>query len=284
MRPNTAKQKLKAGLPILGASVSAASPLVAETLGHLGYDWLLLDLQHGENNLGNIGSLLTAVSATPTIPWVRVVSNDGPLIQRVLDLGAYGVVVPLVNNAREAEAAVRAMRYPPKGDRSWGPIRGALYGGSDYFSGAENELMLVVMIETAEGIKNADEILAVDGVDGCLIGTNDFSLSFGLSPRPVPDTTPMDPRVEEAATQVLEAAQRHGKGRPLHHRCRHGERAHPPGLPDHLDARGRWRDAGRLRREPGSRARRRRHDPEQQVRLRWPAAETPAREMRAGSR
>lgn len=212
MRPNTAMRKLQAGLPILGASVSAASPLVAETMGHMGYDWILLDLQHGENNLGNIGALLTAVSATPSIPWVRVVSNDGPLIQRVLDLGAYGVVVPLINNAREAEAAVRAMRYPPKGDRSWGPIRGALYGGPDYFAEAERELMLVVMIETAEGIKNADEILAVDGVDGCLIGTNDFSLSFGLSPRPVPDASPMDPRVEEAAQQVLEAAKRHGKG------------------------------------------------------------------------
>jgi len=211
MRPNTAKRKLEAGLPILGASVSAASPLVAETMGHLGYDWVLLDLQHGENNLGNVASLLTAVSATPTIPWVRAVSNDGPLIQRLCDLGAYGIVVPLINNAREAEAAVRAIRYPPKGDRSWGPIRGALYGGPDYYDQAERELMLVVMIETAEGIANADEIFAVDGVDGCLIGTNDFSLALGSRPRPVPETTPMDPHVEEAAARVAEAARRHGK-------------------------------------------------------------------------
>jgi 4-hydroxy-2-oxoheptanedioate aldolase len=211
MRPNTARQRLEAGRPILGATVTCASPLVAETMGHLGYDWVLLDLQHGENNLGNLASLLTAVSATPTVPWVRVVSNDGPLIQRVLDLGAYGVVVPLVNNAREAEAAVRAMRYPPKGDRSWGPIRGTLYGGPDYHANAEHELQLVVMIETADGIANADEIFAVDGVDGCLIGTNDFSLSLGLPPRPVPDATPMDPRVEEAAQRVLEAARKRGK-------------------------------------------------------------------------
>jgi 4-hydroxy-2-oxoheptanedioate aldolase len=211
MRPNEARRKLEAGRPILGATVSCASPLVAETMGHLGYDWVLLDLQHGENNLGNLTSLLTAVSATPTVPWVRVVSNDGPLIQRVLDLGAYGVVVPLVNTAEEAEAAVRAMRYPPRGDRSWGPIRGALYGGADYHAGAERELQLVVMIETAQGIRNAAEIFAVDGVDGCLIGTNDFSLSFSLAPRPVPDATPMDPRVEEAVQNVLEAAQRHGK-------------------------------------------------------------------------
>ena len=211
MRPNEAKRRLEAGRPILGATVSCASPLVAEVMGHLGYDWVLLDLQHGENNLGNIAALLTAVSATPTTPWVRVVSNDGPLIQRVLDLGAYGVVVPLVNNATEARAAVRAMRYPPAGDRSWGPIRGALYGGPDYHAGAERELQLVVMIETNEGIKNASEIFAVDGVDGCLIGTNDFSLSFGLPPRPVPDTSPMDPRVEEAVQQVLEAARANGK-------------------------------------------------------------------------
>jgi 4-hydroxy-2-oxoheptanedioate aldolase len=120
MRPNEAKRRLQSGQPILGATVSCASPLVAEVMGHLGYDWVLLDLQHGENNLGNIAALLTAVSATPTTPWVRVVSNDGPLIQRVLDLGAYGVVVPLVNSATEARAAVRAMRYPPAGDRSWG--------------------------------------------------------------------------------------------------------------------------------------------------------------------
>ena len=211
MRPNEAKRALAAGRPILGATVSSASPLVAETMGHLGYDWVIVDLQHGENNLGNLSAMLTAVSATPTVPWVRVVSNDGPLIQRALDLGAYGVVVPLVNNAREAEAAVRAMRYPPRGDRSWGPIRGALYGGADYFAEAERELMLVVMIETSEGIKNADEIFAVDGVDGCLVGTNDFSLSFGLSPRPVPDAAPMDPRVEEALQGVLDAATRHGK-------------------------------------------------------------------------
>ncbi|MCC6178153.1 MAG: 2,4-dihydroxyhept-2-ene-1,7-dioic acid aldolase [Chloroflexi bacterium] len=211
MRPNPAKQRLQAGLPTLGATVTCASPLVAETMGHLGYDWVLIDLQHGENNLGNLAAMLTAVSATPTVPWVRVVSDDGPLIQRVLDLGAYGVVVPLVNNAREAEAAVRAMRYPPRGERSWGPIRGSLYGGADYHAAAERELQLIVMIETAEGIRNADEIFAVDGVDGCLIGTNDFTMSFGLPPRPVPDTTSMDPRVEEAVRQVLAAARRHGK-------------------------------------------------------------------------
>jgi 4-hydroxy-2-oxoheptanedioate aldolase len=211
MRSNPVRRLLEAGQPALGASISSNSPLVAETVGHLGFDWAMVDLQHGENNLGNLAQMLTALSATPTTPWVRVVSNDGPLIQRALDLGAFGIVVPLIGNAREAEAAVRATRYPPRGDRSWGPIRGALYGGSGYYPDIENELTVVVMIETYDGIQNADEIFAVDGISGCLIGTNDFSLSMGLPPRPVPDNSPMDPRVEDAAQRVLEACKRHGK-------------------------------------------------------------------------
>ncbi|MFN8526659.1 MAG: aldolase/citrate lyase family protein [Chloroflexota bacterium] len=211
MRENPVRRLLEAGKPALGASISSASPLAAETMGHLGFDWVMIDLQHGENNLGNLSQMLTAVSATPAVPWVRVVSNDGPMIQRALDLGAFGIVVPLINNAAEAAAAVRATRYPPEGDRSWGPIRGALYGGAGYYPEFENQVTVVAMIETADGIKNADEIFAVDGISGCLIGTNDFSLSLGLPPRPVPDNTPMDRRVEEAAQWVLEACRKHGK-------------------------------------------------------------------------
>ncbi len=211
MRPNTTRRTLEAGGVALGINIASASPLVAETLGHLGYDWVMIDLQHGENNLGNLAGMLTAVSATPATPWVRVVANDAGLIQRALDLGAYGVVVPLVNTPEDAARAVRAAHYPPRGDRSWGPIRGSLYGGPDYFAGAERELQLVVMIETREGIAHADAIMAVDGVDGCLVGTNDFSLALGRPPRPVPDTAPMDAEVEDAVRRVREAAERHGK-------------------------------------------------------------------------
>lgn len=211
MRPNSARRALESGGVALGINVSCASPLAAETLGHLGYDWVMVDLQHGENNLGNLAPMLTAISATPATPWVRVLPGDGPLIQRAFDLGAYGVVTPLVDTAADAAFAVRQMRYPPGGERSWGPIRGALYGGADYYAAATRELQLVVMIETEQAIANVDAIMAVDGVAGCLIGTNDFNLGLGRPPRPTPDTALMDPDVEAAVERVLLACQRHGK-------------------------------------------------------------------------
>ncbi len=132
MRPNGTKQRLATGQPAFGLFVSSASGLTAELVGDLGFDWVLVDLQHGENNLGNLSPMLQAVSTTAATPFVRVASNDPTVIQRALDLGAYGIVVPLVNTPAEAEAAVRAAKYPPRGERSWGPIRGALYGGPDY--------------------------------------------------------------------------------------------------------------------------------------------------------
>lgn len=126
MRPNAAKRLMQAGRPAIGLFIASASPLVAEIAGNLGFDWVLIDLQHGENNLGNLSPMLTAVSATPATPFVRVPTNDSMLIQRALDLGAYGIVVPMVSSVLEAEAAVQAVRYAPRGVRSWGPIRGAL--------------------------------------------------------------------------------------------------------------------------------------------------------------
>src|SRR4051812_44870212 len=113
MRPNMTKRKLLAGEPAIGIFASSASPLVAEALGRQGFDWVLVDLQHGENNLGNLSTMLQAVSATPATPFVRVPINDFMQIGRALDLGAYGIVVPLVNSPEEAEAAVRAAKYPP---------------------------------------------------------------------------------------------------------------------------------------------------------------------------
>ena len=126
--------------------------------------------------------MLQALSSTPATPVVRVPANVPMYIQRVLDLGAYGVIVPLVNTRAEAEAVVASVRYAPKGARSWGPVRGAIYGGADYFSKSSEELLTLVMIESAEGLDNAREILAVDGVDGCFVGPADLNISLGYSP------------------------------------------------------------------------------------------------------
>lgn len=186
MRPNLSKRKARAGTPALGTMCNAASPLIAEWLGHCGYDFVVVDLQHGENNLDSVQVMLQALSTTATTPIVRVPANVPMYIQRVLDLGAYGVIVPLVNTRADAQAVVASVRYAPRGTRSWGPVRGTLYGGADYFSGSSEELLTLVMIESAEGLANAQAILAVDGVDGCFVGPADLNVSLGHSPDAVP--------------------------------------------------------------------------------------------------
>lgn len=210
MRPNATKQRLATGQPAFGLFVSSASGLTAELVGGLGFDWVLVDLQHGENNLGNLSPMLQAASTTAATPFVRVASNDPTIIQRALDLGAYGIVVPLVNTPAEAEAAVRAAKYPPRGERSWGPIRGALYGGADYFAHADAETLLIAMLETREAIAAARDILATPGLDGCLIGMNDLGLSYGGTPESTSGEV-LPQALEEALETVLAACRATGK-------------------------------------------------------------------------
>ena len=209
MRPNTVRQRAASGQPAIGLFVSSASPLAAETVGHLGFDWVLVDLQHGENNLGNLSQMLQAVSATPAMPFVRVPANDPLLIGRALDLGAYGIVVPLVNSPAEAAAAVRAAKYPPRGERSWGPIRGSLYGGPDYFERADEETMVIAMLETARAVEQAEAIVGTPGIDGCLIGMNDLAISYGMAPEGASGET-LPEALEEAVATVLAACQATG--------------------------------------------------------------------------
>ena len=129
MRPNTVRELWRQGRPAIGSLLTLNSPLMGEVMGHVGFDWLGADLQHSETNLANVQAMFQAVSSTAAIPFVRVAGNDSILIQRVLDLGAYGIIVPMVETVEGAQAAVHAAKYAPMGARSWGPIRGALYGG-----------------------------------------------------------------------------------------------------------------------------------------------------------
>lgn len=207
MRANAAKQKARRGEVALGTLCTTASPLMAETLGHAGYDFLVVDLQHGENNLGNVQEMLQAISATPAIPMVRVPANVPLYIQRALDLGAYGIVVPLVDDAADAEAVVASVRYAPAGQRSWGPVRGSLYGGSDYFHASADQIFTLAMIETAAGLRNVRAILEVQGIDGCFIGPNDLSISLGHAP----EAAALAAYVEDAIAAILDAARATGK-------------------------------------------------------------------------
>lgn len=197
-----------AGKTALGTMCNAASPLIGEWLGHSGYDFIVVDLQHGENNLDTVQMMLQALSSTPATPVVRVPANIPTYIQRVLDLGAYGIIVPLVNTREEAEAVVSSVRYAPRGTRSWGPVRGAIYGGSDYFANASDTLLTLVMLESAQALANAQAILAVDGIDGCFVGPADLNISLGHSPDALPS---IHQETEDAIQVIVDTARKANK-------------------------------------------------------------------------
>ncbi len=207
MRPNATKRRLAQGQHVIGTFCLAGSPLIAEMLGYAGFDFVTVDLQHGETTPDRLQGMLQALSATPATPLVRVAANTPVDIQRALDMGAAGVIVPTVNTRAEAEAVVASVRYAPAGVRSWGPLRGLLYGGKDYFAAAHEELLTVVMIETAEGCRNARDILGVPGVDACFIGPNDLSITLGTPP----GVSELPPAVEDAIGAILDAARATGK-------------------------------------------------------------------------
>jgi 4-hydroxy-2-oxoheptanedioate aldolase len=207
MRPNTALQKLRAGKPAIGGWLSIPSSASAEAMAHQGFDWLVVDTQHGAIDFSAALPMLQAISTTDTMPFVRVPWNEPSIIMKYLDAGAYGIVVPMIETKADAEAAVWAMRYPPQGMRSSGPFRATLYAGSDYQDHANEELLLAVMIETPKALENLEEIAAVPGVDALYIGPSDLSQALGLGPRYNAD----NPKHAETVTRIREACERHGK-------------------------------------------------------------------------
>jgi len=183
MRANKIKKMWADGKPVTLGWLSVSHSFTAEIMARQGFDALCVDLQHGTNEMSDVLPMLQAISQTDTVPLVRVAWNDPAAIMRALDLGAYGIIVPLVNNAEEAAAAVAACRYPPVGMRSSGPVRAAHYGGAGYQAAANDEIVVMVMIETKEGIENLDAICNTPGVDAVYIGPADLSYALGLEPR-----------------------------------------------------------------------------------------------------
>src|ERR687891_150486 len=163
--------------------LSVSHGFTAEVMARQGFDALVVDMQHGLTDMANLWPMLQAISQTDTVPVVRVAWNEPAAIMKALDLGAYGIIVPLVNNAAEAAQAVAACRYPPVGMRSNGPVRAVHYGGADYVANANNEIVVMAMIETKEGIANLDAICATPGLDAVYIGPADLSFALGLPPR-----------------------------------------------------------------------------------------------------
>jgi hypothetical protein len=153
MRPNTVKRLLRDGKPAIGTWLGLGSPLAAEWLAHQGFDWLNVEQEHGAIDATLTLSLLQAISTTDVIPLIRIPWKDAAHCKRALDAGAYGLFIPSVNTREEAELVVGAMKYPPSGYRGLGGTRRVLYGGSDYVSHANDEILVIPMIETADGVR-----------------------------------------------------------------------------------------------------------------------------------
>jgi len=212
MRTNTALKAWREGKQTIGAWLTIDSAFNAEAMAHVGFDWLCIDMQHGVLDYGNAVSMMQAISTTSVVPFVRVPWNDPATIMKVLDAGASGVVVPLVNNGEEAARAVSACRYPPHGIRSSGPVRARLVNGRDYVEAANPEVACIVMIETAEAIEKLDEILGTPGVDACYIGPADLAFALGL---PGKGDNP-HPKHLETVIAIIEACKRHGVAPGIH--------------------------------------------------------------------
>ncbi|QBY51270.1 HpcH/HpaI aldolase family protein [Cupriavidus oxalaticus] len=207
MRENRIRKMWAAGQAVVNGWLSIPSAFAAETMAHQGWDSLTIDLQHGALDYADALALLTAISTTDTVPVVRVPWNEPGILMKVLDAGANGVICPMVNTRADAERLVAATRYPPLGARSFGPIRGLLYGGADYAQHANDTVVVLAMIETRQGLENLDEILSVDGLDGVYIGPSDLSLALGC--RPTFDD--VDPPVAQAIEHVVARARAHGR-------------------------------------------------------------------------
>ena len=182
MRKNKLKELFKAGKPIINSWLAIPSSFSAEVMANQGWDSITIDMQHGLIDYPNAVNMLQAISTTDATPLARVNWNEPGQIMKILDAGSYGVICPMVSNREEAEKFVQACQYPPKGYRSFGPVRANIYGGSDYAKHADNEILKLAMIETKEALEKLDEILDTPNLDGIYIGPADLSLAVGEEP------------------------------------------------------------------------------------------------------
>ncbi|MEZ4870240.1 MAG: aldolase/citrate lyase family protein [Caldilineaceae bacterium] len=206
MRENNVRTIAQAGGAVVNGWLGIPSSFAAEVMAHAGFDSLTIDMQHGAMHYDVALPMLQAISTTGVTPLTRVPWNEPGIIGKVLDAGSYGIICPMINNREETERLVRACKYPPVGSRSNGPTRARYYGGADYATAANDTVLAMAMVETAEAMKNLDDILSTPGLDGIYVGPADLSISLKNS-------MPPDPMGEQAMTaikQVAEACKRHG--------------------------------------------------------------------------
>ncbi|RJQ65659.1 MAG: 2,4-dihydroxyhept-2-ene-1,7-dioic acid aldolase [Desulfobacteraceae bacterium] len=203
---NRIKHMLKDGKKTAGCWLGMGSPISAEIMARAGFDWVIIDMEHGPGDNMTLISQFQALNGSNTLPIVRVPWNDFVMIKRVLDAGAYGILVPYINTKEEAEAAVRACKYPPEGIRGIaGSTRAAWFNRNamNYFSRANDEILIIVQIETRTAVENLDGILSVPGVDGIFVGPMDLATSLGHIYNPgVPEVQSVILSIEEKVNQT----------------------------------------------------------------------------------
>jgi len=207
MRENKLRRIWADGGAAINGWLSVPNGFSAETMAHQGWDSLTVDMQHGVVDYQRAVEMFTAISTTPTVPVARVPWLDPGDLMKALDGGAYGVICPMVNSAADAEKLVAWTRYPPRGTRSFGPVRGLLYGGPDYPEHANETIVVFAMIETRAGLDSLEEILRVPGLDAVYVGPSDLSLALGCKPK----FDDVDKPAAEAIDYIVTKAREHGK-------------------------------------------------------------------------
>lgn len=179
---NKVKKKLAANQLTIGSWITMAHMSIPEIMASANFDWLTIDMEHSVIELSDAQALISIIESKGIVPLVRVSENRSNLIKRVMDAGAYGVIVPMVNSVQDAENAVNAVKYPPRGSRGVGLARAQKYGiGFDeYVKNLNKNSIVIVQIEHIDAVDNLESIISVKGVDGCIIGPYDLSSSLGI--------------------------------------------------------------------------------------------------------
>lgn len=200
------KARLKAGETTFGGWLTVASPVVAEVMAGVGLDWIIIDTEHGGFGVEGLQTCLIAFNGSPTVPIVRVPWNDAVRIKQILDMGADGILVPMVNTAEEARRAVAACKYPPEGNRGFGPRRASDYGRQidAYVAQANDSVIVIPQIEDVDAAAGIDAILDVPGIDVVCLGPTDLSGTAGVLRQFE------HPVVVDSIRRVIAAARRRG--------------------------------------------------------------------------
>jgi 4-hydroxy-2-oxoheptanedioate aldolase len=215
MKTNTARANLKAGQPSVGTWLSLPNATFAGLMSTTGFAWLTIELEHSPATFATAADCFAIIAASGCVPLARVPWNTEENIKRVLDTGAWGVIVPMIKTRAEAEAVVRAARYRPTGERSVGGQLHAASFATDaatYIARANEEILVVLMAEHVDFIRNIDDILSVPGIDAIFVGPNDLHASLGL----VPSFDSDHPAFTAAVAKVLESARAHGVAPGIH--------------------------------------------------------------------